>query len=73
PGLMSLALFAWLLSLVEVSQAGRAFAIYGGVYIAASIIWLWLVEQQLPNRWDIIGSVICLLGSAIIVLGARGQ
>ncbi|WP_158772965.1 YnfA family protein [Cobetia sp. L2A1] len=73
PGLMSLALFAWLLSLVDVSQAGRAFAIYGGAYIAVSVIWLWLVEHQLPSRWDILGSAICLLGSVIIVLGARGQ
>lgn len=73
PGLMSLALFAWLLSLVEISHAGRAFAIYGGVYIASSIAWLWLVEQQSPTRWDLTGAVICLLGSVIIVVGARGQ
>ena len=73
PGMLSLALFAWLLSLVDVSHAGRAFAVYGGVYIAASVAWLWLVEQQLPSRWDLLGTLVCLAGSAIIVLGARAQ
>ncbi|MHC9038314.1 YnfA family protein, partial [Cobetia marina] len=62
PGMMSLGAFAWLLSLVDVDQAGRAFAIYGGVYIVTSLLWLWLVEQQVPGRWDLLGSLVCLLG-----------
>lgn len=44
PGLVSLALFAWLLTLVPSEAAGRAYAAYGGVYIAASLIWLWVIE-----------------------------
>jgi len=73
PGLVSLALFAWLLTLVESAAAGRAFAAYGGVYIAASLVWLWLVEGSRPDRWDFIGAAVCLLGAAIILLGPRAE
>ena len=45
----------------------------GGVYIAASVVWLWAIEGQLPDRWDILGVVICLLGAAIILLAPHGQ
>lgn len=72
PGMASLALFAWLLTRVEVEAAGRAFAAYGGVYIVASILWLWLVEQRTPDRWDLLGAVICLIGAGVILLGPRG-
>jgi small multidrug resistance family-3 protein len=56
---------------VEADHAGRAFAAYGGVYIAASLAWLWLVEGARPDRWDLIGAAICLAGAAIILLGPR--
>ncbi len=73
PGLLSLIVFALLLTRVEAMFAGRTFAAYGGVYIAASVIWLWVVEGQRPDRWDVLGSVICLVGAAIILLGPRSQ
>lgn len=50
PGMVSLALFAWLLTFVESDFAGRAYAAYGGVYIAASLFWLWAVEGTRPDR-----------------------
>jgi small multidrug resistance family-3 protein len=71
PGTASLVLFAWLLTLVETGHAGRAYAAYGGVYIVASILWLWLVEGARPDRWDIVGASICLGGTAIILFGPR--
>jgi small multidrug resistance family-3 protein len=71
PGLASLALFAYLLTLVEASAAGRAYAAYGGVYIAASLAWLWAVEGSRPDRWDAIGAAVCLIGAAIILFGPR--
>ncbi|MDF2118062.1 YnfA family protein [Roseiarcaceae bacterium H3SJ34-1] len=71
PGFVCLALFAFLLTRVESDTAGRAFAAYGGVYIAASLIWVWLVENQRPDRWDMTGGVICLIGAAVILLGPR--
>lgn len=70
-GLFSLALFAWLLSQVDADYAGRAFAAYGGVYIAASLGWMWWVEQRPPDRWDMMGAALCLAGAAVILLGPR--
>ncbi|CAN5191459.1 YnfA family protein [soil metagenome] len=71
PGMVSLALFAWLLTLVDSAAAGRAYAAYGGVYIIASLGWLWRVEGVRPDRWDAIGAVICLVGAATILLGRK--
>jgi small multidrug resistance family-3 protein len=71
PGLVSLALFAWLLTLVPNDAAGRTYAAYGGIYIAASIAWLWLAEGQRPDRWDLTGAFVCLVGTAIILFPAR--
>ncbi|WP_127091223.1 YnfA family protein [Aquabacter cavernae] len=71
PGVASLVLFAWALTLVEASVAGRAFAAYGGVYIIASLVWMWAAEGMRPDRWDITGGVICLAGAAIILFMPR--
>ncbi|WAP67451.1 YnfA family protein [Jiella pelagia] len=71
PAIASLCLFAYLLTLVESEQAGRAFAAYGGVYIVASLAWLWLVEGARPDRWDVAGGAICLVGAAVILWGPR--
>lgn len=71
PGMACLALFAWLLTRIDAGFAGRAYAAYGGVYIAASIGWMWLAEGQVPSRWDLIGGAICLAGMGVILMGAR--
>jgi small multidrug resistance family-3 protein len=71
PGMASLAVFAWLLTRVDSSAAGRAYAAYGGVYIAASLGWLWAVEGVRPDRWDTVGATICLIGAAIVLFGPR--
>jgi len=71
PGLLALAVFAYLLSRVEADFAGRAYAAYGGVYIASSLLWLWAVEGVRADRWDLTGAAICLLGAAIILWGPR--
>ena len=46
PGAIALGLFAWLLTKIDVAFAGRAYAAYGGIYIAASLLWMWLVELR---------------------------
>lgn len=71
PGVALLALFAWLLTLHPAEGAGRVYAAYGGVYITASVFWLWLVEGLAPDRWDILGVILCLTGAAVILLGPR--
>ncbi len=71
PGVASLCLFAYLLTLVDAEHAGRAYAAYGGVYIVSALLWLWLVEAIRPDRWDILGGAICLIGAAVILCGPR--
>ena len=72
PGVISLIVFAWLLTLVPSDAAGRAFAAYGGVYICASLAWMAVVEKTTPDRWDLIGGLVCLVGAGIILFGPRG-
>ncbi len=71
PGMASLALFAYLLTLIDSAAAGRVYAAYGGVYIAASLTWLWIIEGIRPDRWDITGVAICFIGATIIIAGPR--
>ncbi|TDG13054.1 YnfA family protein [Paracraurococcus ruber] len=70
PGALSLGVFAWALTWVEADAAGRAFAAYGGVYIAASLAWLWAVEGRAPTPWDLAGAALCLCGAGVILAGA---
>ncbi|WP_417216993.1 YnfA family protein [Alcanivorax sp.] len=70
PAALSLALFAWLLSL-HPTAAGRVYAAYGGVYICMAIFWLWAVEGIRPTTWDVLGSGVALLGMAIIMFAPR--
>ena len=71
PGVFFLLVFAYLLTLIDAAAAGRAYAAYGGIYIAASLGWLWAVEGLRPDRWDAIGAVICVVGAAVILFGPR--
>lgn len=72
PGVVSLMAFAGLLAQVDTDAAGRAFAAYGGIYIAASLGWLWAVEGIRPDRWDIAGALVCVCGASIILFAPRG-
>ena len=71
PAAASLALFVWLLTL-HPHAAGRIYAAYGGVYIAVTILWLWLADGIAPDRWDLIGAGIAPAGVAVIHFGPRG-
>jgi small multidrug resistance family-3 protein len=70
PAAMSLALFAWLLSL-HPTAAGRVYAAYGGVYIMVAVLWLWGVDGIKPTTWDVVGALVAFLGMAIIMFGPR--
>ena len=71
PGVASLVLFGWLLTKVDVEFAGRAYAVYGGIYIACSLVWLWSVEGRIPDRYDILGAAVCIVGALIILYAPR--
>jgi small multidrug resistance family-3 protein len=65
--------FAWLLTLTPSASAGRTFAAYGAIYIAASLGWMAVVEKQRPDIWDMSGLAVCLIGAGIILWAPRGQ
>ncbi len=73
PALLSLTLFALLLTRVEAAYAGRAYAAYGGIYIVTSLLWLAVVEKGRPLGSDWIGAALCVVGATVILLGPRLQ
>ncbi len=70
PAAVSLALFAWLLTL-HPAAAGRVYAAYGGVYVTVALAWLWLVDGIRPTAWDVAGVAVTLVGMAIIAFAPR--
>lgn len=72
PAALSLGAFAWMLTL-HPHAAGRTYAAYGGVYVASAIGWLWIVDGQRPDRWDVIGASVCLVGMGLIYFGPRSN
>jgi small multidrug resistance family-3 protein len=71
-GVVSLVLFAYALTRVDAAFAGRAYAAYGGIYIAASLVWLRVIEGVRPDRWDLIGATVAVVGALVIIFGRRG-
>jgi small multidrug resistance family-3 protein len=66
-GVVSLVGFAVALTRVDSAFAGRAYAAYGGIYIAASLVWLWLLEGQRPTPSDLVGAGLAIAGALIII------
>lgn len=71
PGVLALCVFAWLLTLVDAEHAGRTYAAYGGIYILSALGWLWLAEGVRPDKWDLTGVMVCILGASIILWAPR--
>ncbi len=71
PGLVSLVIFALALTQIEISQAGRVYAAYGGIYLLSSLMWLWLVEGVKPDRADVLGVAISLVGTLVILFSSH--
>jgi small multidrug resistance family-3 protein len=71
PGIAALVVFAWLLTLAPAAHAGRAYAAYGGIYIVASLLWMWLAESHTPDRWDLVGGALALVAAATILFAPR--
>ena len=70
PAAISLAAFAWLLTL-HPTATGRVYAAYGGVYISVALVWLWLVDGEKPTMWDLVGGSIALFGMGIIMFAPK--
>jgi len=64
---VSLMAFAFALTRVDSAFAGGACAAYGGISIAASLVWPWLIEGQAPTRIDLVGAALASSGALIII------
>ncbi|TAF08177.1 MAG: YnfA family protein [Nostocales cyanobacterium] len=71
PGICALIIFAIALTKVDIPNAARVYAAYGGIYLLSSLLWLWLVEGVQPNKWDFLGVGISLLGTLVILFGSH--
>ncbi|MFZ6646901.1 YnfA family protein [Undibacterium sp. TJN25] len=70
PAAGSLCIFVWLLTL-HPDASGRVYAMYGAVYIATALVWLWLVDGVRPGWNDCLGVCLALAGAGVIALGRR--
>ncbi|MFV2009774.1 MULTISPECIES: YnfA family protein [Micromonosporaceae] len=71
-GVMALGLYGFAASLQPDPNFGRILAAYGGVFVAGSLAWGVVVDKFRPDRWDITGAAICLIGVAVIMYAPRG-
>ena len=55
----------------QTAHFGRVYAAYGGMFIILSLLWRWAVDSSRPDRFDIIGAAICLVGMAVIMYAPR--
>ncbi|MFB9713635.1 MULTISPECIES: YnfA family protein [Arthrobacter] len=70
-GIVALGIYGFVASFQPDAHFGRVLAAYGGVFIAGSLAWGMLLDGFRPDRWDIIGAMICLLGVAVIMFAPR--
>ena len=73
PGGLCLGLFAILLTFSPADHAGRAYALYGGLYIVTSLFWGWAVEGLAPDACDMAGAALCLVGALLILLAPHSR
>jgi small multidrug resistance family-3 protein len=67
-----LAAYGVVAALQPISEFGRVYAAYGGIFIALALLWGILVDGFRPDRWDLLGATICVVGAVVMVAPARG-
>lgn len=70
-GVIALGLYGFVATLQPAADFGRILAAYGGVFVAGSLAWGVIVDKFRPDRWDIAGAIICLVGVAVIMYAPR--
>jgi small multidrug resistance family-3 protein len=70
-GVIALGLYGFVATVQSDANFGRILAAYGGIFVAGSLAWGVVVDKFRPDRWDIIGAVICLIGVAVIMYAPR--
>ncbi|GIH49881.1 YnfA family protein [Microbispora rosea] len=71
-GVIALGLYGLVATFQPDANFGRILAAYGGVFVAGSLAWGMLVDGFRPDRWDVIGALVCLAGVLIIMYAPRG-
>jgi small multidrug resistance family-3 protein len=70
-GVIALGLYGAVATLQPDASFGRILAAYGGVFVAGSLAWGMVVDGFRPDRWDVAGALVCLVGVALIMYGPR--
>jgi small multidrug resistance family-3 protein len=70
-GVLALGAYGFVATFQPDPHFGRILAAYGGVFVAGSLAWGVTVDKFEPDRWDVLGAAICLLGVAVIMYGPR--
>ncbi len=70
-GVVALGLYGMVATLQPDAHFGRVLAAYGGVFVVGSLVWAMAVDKFHPDRWDLLGAGICLVGVAVIMYGPR--
>ncbi|MGF6883070.1 small multidrug resistance family-3 protein [Nocardia sp. GAS34] len=71
-GVIALGVYGFVATLQPDANFGRILAAYGGVFVAGSLLWAMALDGFRPDRWDITGAAICLIGVATIMYAPRG-
>ena len=71
-GVVALGLYGFVATLQPDAHFGRILAAYGGVFVAGSLAWGMIFDRFRPDRWDLIGALICIAGVAVIIFAPRG-
>jgi small multidrug resistance family-3 protein len=71
-GIIALGLYGFVATLQPDAQFGRILAAYGGIFVAGSLAWGMVLDGYKPDRYDVTGAVICLLGVGVIMYAPRG-
>ncbi|MBG0740109.1 YnfA family protein [Paeniglutamicibacter antarcticus] len=70
-GIVALGIYGFIATLQPDANFGRILAAYGGVFVAGSLLWAVLLDGFRPDRWDVIGASVCLVGVAVIMFAPR--
>ena len=71
-GMLVLGTYGLVMTLQPEAHFGRIMAAYGGVFVAGALIWGVIVDGFRPDRWDVLGAAICVVGVALIMYAPRG-
>ncbi|WP_189787635.1 YnfA family protein [Streptomyces capitiformicae] len=72
-GAIALGLYGVVATWQHDDNFGRILAAYGGIFVAGSIAWGMVADGYRPDRWDVIGALVCLAGMAVIMYAPRGH